>query len=293
MAWIFSVSKTFLLPALIAAVVVVEAAVVPEGSDIPELPPELAVDYVDPLSVEKEATFASGETLKFRLGWSLFKVAKATLQVEPDFYNEATSLKISLSARTNSFADAFYKVRNLSTSWVAGDMSRSFEYSAVQREGERNRDTQAVFDPVSLKARYKNHSSGEEIGPVDILPGTFDPLGIVFFVRCLDFEVGDRLVVPTSNGKEFFYTYIKVVNKVKKRFSLGTYEAFVLEPDIKDIGGVFKRSRNGMIRFYFSADEQKLPLRMESEVAVGKFWAELVDVGTDEETGSVAVAKID
>ncbi|MEX0322312.1 MAG: DUF3108 domain-containing protein [Puniceicoccaceae bacterium] len=270
-----------------------QAAIVPEGSEIPELPPELAVDYVDPVTVDKAATFATGEKLKFRLGWSLFKVAKATLQVEPDSYNEETSLKISLEARTNSFADAFYKVRNLSTSWVADDMSRSFEYSAVQKEGERNRDTQALFDPVSLKARYKNNSNGEEIGPVDILPGTFDPLGIVFFVRCLDFEVGDRLVVPTSNGKEFFYTFIKVVKKVERRFSLGRYEAYVLEPDIKDIGGVFKRSKNGMIRFYFSADEQKLPLRMESEVAVGKFWAELVDVGTPEEAVSVAVAKID
>lgn len=282
-----------LFPALFAVAGVAQAAIVPEGSEIPELPPELAVDYVDPVTVDKAATFATGEKLKFRLGWSLFKVAKATLQVEPDSYNEETSLKISLEARTNSFADAFYKVRNLSTSWVADDMSRSFEYSAVQKEGERNRDTQALFDPVSLKARYKNNSNGEEIGPVDILPGTFDPLGIVFFVRCLDFEVGDRLVVPTSNGKEFFYTFIKVVKKVERRFSLGRYEAYVLEPDIKDIGGVFKRSKNGMIRFYFSADEQKLPLRMESEVAVGKFWAELVDVGTPEEAVSVAVAKID
>jgi hypothetical protein len=285
-----SVLKGSLFAALIAAttaLVAAEAAIIPEGSAVPELPPELVADYVDPTTVDKTAPFATGEKLQFRLGWSLFKVAKATLQVEPDSYNEATSLKISLSARTNSFADTFYKVRNLSTSWVAEDMSRSFEYSAVQREA------QALFDTVSLKARYKNNSSGEEIGPVDILPGTFDPLGIVLFVRCLDFEVGDRLIVPTSNGKEFFYTYIKVVKKVKRRFSLGTYEAYVLEPDIKDIGGVFKRSKNGMIRIFFSADEQKLPLRMESEVAVGKFWAELVDVEAPEDPGSVAVAKVD
>lgn len=282
-----------LFSALFALAGIANAAIVPEGLDIPELPPELAVDYIDPLTVDKAASFAEGERLKFRLGWSLFKVAKATLEVGPDFYKEKASLKISLNARTNSFADTFYKVRNLSTSWMAEDMSRSLEYSAVQREGDRNRDTQALYDSVSLKARYINNKSGDVIGPVDILPGTMDPLGIVFFVRCLDFEVGDRLVVPTSNGKEFFYTFIKVVKKVKKRFSLGTYEAYVLEPDIKDIGGVFKRSKDGMIRFYFSADERKLPLRMESEVAVGKFWAELYDVEMPEAPESVAVAQVD
>jgi hypothetical protein len=260
---------------------------------VPELPPELAVDYVDPVSVTKAPSFADGEELKFKLGWSLFRVAKATLTVQQDTYDGNASLKISLNTRTNSFADAFYKVRNLSTSWVADDMSRSFEYAAVQREGDRDRNTQALFDTVSLTARYKNNKSGEHIGPVEILPGTFDPLGIVFFVRSLNFDVGDRIIIPTSNGKEFFYTFINVVKKVKKRFSFGEYEAYVLEPDIKDLGGVFKRSKDGHIRFYFSADERKLPLRMESEVAVGKFWAELVEVNDPEPAESVAVAQVD
>jgi hypothetical protein len=124
-----------------------------------------------------------------------------------------------------------------------------------------------------------NNVNGEQRDPVEILPGSFDPLGIVFFVRSLDFDVGDKLVIPTSNGKEFFFTIVHVVDKVKRKFLIGKREAFVLEPDIKDIGGVFKKSPDGKIRFYFSADEEKLPLRMESEVVVGSFWAELSEIG--------------
>ena len=71
---------------------------------------------------------------------------------------------------------------------------------------------------------------------------------------------------------------VRVVDRVKRKFALGRYEAFVFEPDIKDLGGVFKRSPDGKVRFFFSADEQKLPLRMESEVAVGSFWAELTEI---------------
>jgi hypothetical protein len=212
-----------------------------------------------------------------------------------DQYEGRDAWKIDLETRTNSFADSLYKVRNNSISWVASDVSRSFEYRAMQDEGGRKRDSQAVFNQETLKGSYINHLTDDRRDPVDILPGTFDPLGIVFFLRCLDFDVGDELIIPTSNGKEFFYTNVHVRKKVRKKFKYGgRQEAFVVEPDIKDVGGVFKRSPDGHIRFYISADERRLPLRMESEVIVGKFWAELVDIGDPgEKDDSVAVTEVD
>jgi len=243
-----------------------------------QLPPEMEQYLIDPITAEKNPAFAQGESLEFKLGWGVFTVAKATLQTEPEKYQDRDSLKITLSTRTNSFADAFYKVRNTSISWMDDDVSKSFEYAADQDEGGRRRDSHAVFDTESLTASYFNKVNGDTRGPVRIMPGTMDPLGIVFFARSLDFDVGDQLIIPTSNGKEFFYTIINVKEKVTRNFRFGKREAYVLEPDIKDLGGVFKKSPDGKIRFFMSADEQKLPLRMESEVAVGKFWAELVEV---------------
>jgi len=264
-----------------------------EELDPTAIPAELQADLVDPLTIQKHPSFANGEHLKFKLGWSIFTVAKAALSVTPGTYADQPALEISLQTRTNSFADAFYKVRNHSTSWIAADVTRAYEYRAIQMEGGHDRDTQALFDTTNLTARYINHLRGEERSPVAILPGTFDPLGIVFFVRSIDFEVGDDLVIPTSNGKEFFYTIVHVVKKVERKFGIGKREAFVLEPDIKDIGGVFKRSPDGNIRFYISADAEKLPLRMESEVAVGKFWADLVEVGNPEGEDLIAVAEVE
>jgi hypothetical protein len=264
-----------LLPALFAA----RASVMDENRLLADLPESLREDFIDPLTVEKNPTFTDGERLKFKLGWSVFKVALSELEVIPEEHDGRDTLKLQVKTRTNSFADAFYKVRNTSTSWVAPDLSRTYEYSSRQDEGDHNRNTTAFFDPETNIARYVNNVNGEQRDPVEILPGSFDPLGIVFFVRSLDFDVGDKLVIPTSNGKEFFFTIVHVVDKVKRKFLIGKREAFVLEPDIKDIGGVFKKSPDGKIRFYFSADEEKLPLRMESEVVVGSFWAELSEIG--------------
>ncbi|MGC9450652.1 MAG: DUF3108 domain-containing protein [Oceanipulchritudo sp.] len=270
-----------------------DSAAAAADGEVVAIPPGLEDNLVDPSRVSRHPSFAQGETLRFKLGWSVFRVARATLVTEPGLYEGLSSLKITLNTRTNAFADALYKVRNESTSWISGDVSRSFEYSAIQHEGGRERDTRVLFDKTGRQARYINHVSGEEREPVDILTGTFDPLGIVFLIRSIDFDVGDELVVPTSNGKEFFFTVVRVVEKVERRFAFGRMEAFVLEPDIKDLGGVFKKSPDGELRFFISADERKLPLRMESEVAVGKFWAELVEIGEPSGTGSVAVTEVD
>jgi hypothetical protein len=264
--------------AFLAAIFAAHASTGDDNPLLADLPESLRHNFVDPLTVPKTSTFTDGERLKFKLGWSFFTVARSELEVIPEKHEGLESLKLQVKTRTNSFADAFYKVRNTSTSWIAADVSRSFEYNADQQEGDRERNTTAFFDYETNRARYVNNETGEERDPVDILPGSFDPLGIVFFVRSLDFEVGDKLVIPTSNGKEFFFTIVHVVDKVKRKFLIGKREAYVLEPDIKDIGGVFKKSPDGKIRFYFSADEEKLPLRMESEVAVGSFWAELSEV---------------
>lgn len=274
-----------------SAAFAVAACLVVANPLVEELPEDMKAHLVDPLTVEKSPSFAGGEHLRYKLGWSMFTVARSTLEVTPVTREDGRdALRINVFTRTNSFADAFYKVRNNSTAWVAPDVSRSFEYIAEQDEGDRQRDVQVVFDTDADTVRHINRVSGEKRDPVPVMPGTFDPVAIVFFIRSLDFEVGDTLVVPTSNGKEFFYTIVHVRDKVKKRFPIGTREAYVLEPDIKDVGGVFKRSPDGRIRFYMSADEEKLPLRMESEVAVGKFWADLVQI---KEPTSVAIAEVE
>lgn len=226
--------------------------------------------------------FNDGEVFHYKLGWGFFSVASSRLTTELGEHNGQPAWHISLKTRTNSFADAFYKVRNFSQTWIAPDVSQAVHYENKQREGKRKRDVTVTFDWENNTARYVNTNSGDRRDPVDITRGTFDPVSIVFFVRALDFEVGDELVIPTTNGKEFFYTVVHVTDKVTRKFSIGKREAWVLKPDIKDIGGVFKKSNDGEIVFYFSADEHKLPLRMESKVSVGSFWAELDEVENGE-----------
>jgi len=234
-----------------------------------------AITRPDP---DRPLPFRDGERLVYTLGWGMFSVASAELTTRRDTFDGQPAWRIDLEVRTNRFADTFYRVRNHTTAWLDAHALRTLHLTNFQNEGDRHREVTVTFDYAAGTASYFNARNGERRDPVAILPATLDPMGITFHVRSLRFAEGDRLVIPTTNGKEFFLTFVAVAGREVRKFRYGRKQAWLLEPDVKDVGGVFERSKDARIRFWFSADEFRYPLRMESQVAVGSFWAELVRV---------------
>lgn len=225
----------------------------------------------------------SGERLVYKIGWSFFEVGEAILSLTEEYYEGVPTLKMELVASTNAFADNFYKVRNRTTSWILPDMSQPLAFKAEQSEGSRERETIVRLNPDNHTAQYENIRNHDKREPIAVTESIWDPMSITYYVRSLPLEVGQGFVIPTTNGKELFLTEIEVVKQVEKKFRIGKRDALLLEPNIKDLGGVFRKSKNATVRFWFSNDDQQLPLRMESSVAVGKFWAELDRIEADSE----------
>lgn len=231
----------------------------------------------------------SGERMIFSVGWGMFDVAEAVMEVEKTERAGEPAWRVSLETATNAFADRFYRVRNTTTSWLDEEMVQSVHYENIQREGRRDRDIVVDFDWSRDEAQYTDRLAGESRDPIALTPGTLDPLGITLFVRSLPLEVGSQFIIPTTNGRELFLTQVDVAEQVTRNFRFGRREALVLRPDIKDLGGVFRRSGDAEILFYVSDDEERLLLRMESSVAVGRFWVELLRIerpGEEPDTGT-------
>lgn len=231
-------------------------------------------------SEEKEVRalpFPPGEKLTYEIRWSVFPVGTATLEfLGPVEFNGEEAYKIILTARTNSFADGFFKVRNYNASWVDTDFSKPLHYIKLQNEGKERREVVVTFDWDQNKAQYSDF--GNKLDPIDIAEGSWDPLSIVYAVRAMRFNDLKELDIPTTDGKKLMMTEIEVKGSDRIRVPAGTFETLVVVPDTKDLGGVFKKSDNAGITFWFSKDDRHLPVRMSSSVAVGSFVAELVKV---------------
>lgn len=223
-------------------------------------------------------TFQPGERLNFDLHWNGIFAGTAVLTVEPLVeIGGQPAWHFLLSVRSSPFLDLFYKVRSTFEGFADLNLSRSLLYRKKQQEGSYRSDVRVDFDWEAGTARYENR--GKKRAETPILPGTFDPLSVCYFLRLQDLTVGQELEAPVSDGKKCVPGRIRVVAREFVDSPAGRFDTFVLEPDLRHLEGVFKRSKAATLRVWITADEKRIPVRVKSDVKVGHFTATLVPKG--------------
>lgn len=229
------------------------------------------------LAVEQrdDLPFQPGETLVYNLKWGFFPVGSATMKVLPKDDDGQNRLhRLSFSVRTNEFADAFYKVRTNITSVLDPSFSKSVRYEKSQREGKTKREIEVLFDYNAGKASY--FESKQLVSTLPIPTQVLDPLSIAYFFRLGELKPETETILPTCDGKKLKMIKVRTGKIEKIRVPLGTYKAIGTVPEMKDLSGVFKKSPDGILRIWYSADSLKIPVKISSKVIVGSFNARLV-----------------
>ncbi len=220
--------------------------------------------------------FAPGEKLRFVLMWTVIPAGEAILEVLPmKTLNGQPAYHFRLTARSNAFVDLFYKVRDRIDTFVSADMSHAIEYTHKQREGDNHKDVKVRFDAANSLAEYQD---GEKQKKSEIQPGTFDPLGAFYYSRLADFKSDGIIVCPVSDGNKSVQGQARIIREETIDIVSGTYETYLIEPDLKHVGGVFEKDKNAKIRLWVTADEHHIPVKIASKVAIGTFVGELMAV---------------
>jgi len=227
----------------------------------------------------REIPFSSGEKLVFQVRWGFIPAGEAVLEIHPmTTVNNIPSYHFSFTARTSRLVDIFYKVRDRIDAYTDYAMTRSLLYTKHEK-GNRNRRITVNFDWEKDKAFYTDIRGKEvrrENRPVSILPGSFDPLSVFYAFRLL--ELGEGLVfqTPVTDGRRCVMGKLTVIRRENITVRGATYDTFLVEPDLEHLGGVFDKKRDSKLQIWVTADGSSIPVRIESEVAVGSFVAELV-----------------
>jgi len=219
--------------------------------------------------------FNPGEKLTFALKWTFIPAGEAVLEVLPiEIVNGIKSYHFLLTAKSNEFIDPFYKVRDRIDAYTDIKMTRSILYKKNQLEGNSHRDIVVQYDWKKYKAQYSNFN--EELEPIDLLPGSFDPLSAFYYSRL--FNLKEDLIIerPVTDGKKCVVGRLAVIKRETIKLESGTYDTYLIEPEIKHIGGVFDKSKNAKIQLWVTADHRRMPVKIKSKVVVGSFTGELV-----------------
>ncbi len=218
--------------------------------------------------------FAPGEKLLYKVGWLSLSAGEMRLEVLPmkEIQGEQ-AYHFAMTTTTYSFVDIFYKLRQRIEAFTNKAITHSLIYRKETR-GKKKRNEQVRFDWQKRVATYEKNGKKEDT--VDLLPGAFDPLSIFYVFRLQHLEAGKIIEVPVSDGKKCVVGKAKVVRRESIQVGKNRYDTFLVEPDLKHIGGVFKKSKNATLKIWFTADRAKIPVKVETKVKVGSFRAELI-----------------
>ena len=229
----------------------------------------------DIIAGEKDFPFHPGEKLTFVLKWTIIPAGESVLEVLPmETLDGVKTYHFLMTAESNAFIDAFYKVRDRIDAYTNTEMTHSVLYKKKQREGNSHRDVIVKFDWQNNKAQYTNLN--ERRPPIDIMPGSFDPLSAFYFVRFFDFQKTSKIERPVTDGKKCIIGRLSVIKRETLKLQSGTYDTYLIEPELKHIGGVFEKSKDAKIQLWVTADKRKIPVKIKSKVVVGSFVGELV-----------------
>jgi hypothetical protein len=227
-------------------------------------------------SGDKGFPFSPGEKLTFQAKWGPIPAAEGVLQVLPtETVHGIKSRHFMLTIKTYPFIDFFYKVRDRIDAYTDVEMTHSILYKK-RKQGKSRKHVVVNFFWDKNKAQYSNF--GKKRKPISILPGSFDPLSVFYAFRLRKLEENLEMEGPVTDGKKCVIGRARVVRREKIRIANGTYDTYLVEPELRHIGGVFEKSRNARLQVWVTADERRIPVRVKSRVVVGSFVGELISL---------------
>ncbi len=226
----------------------------------------------------RKAPFQPGERYIYRARWGLVPAGDVVMEVLPmETISGVRAFHFAMTTKTNSAIDLVYKIRERQDSYIDIDMKHSVLYKKID-EGKYQRDVVINFDWEKLEATRSN--KGEKLAPIHIAPGTFDPLALFFIIRVQDFKKDLVLEIPITEGDRNILVKATVAEKETIEIGDRTYNTFRMVPDMEllEAQNVVKKSDEPQLMIWFTDDEKRIPVRIQSKAKVGYFVFDLIAV---------------
>lgn len=161
-----------------------------------------------------------------------------------------------------------YPVMDIIESFMDVDSFYSWFFRKDVKESSFRDKYSIRFDQRKHRAIREGHFDVETYLRVQ------DILSAFYFVRTLDFEPGDTIPVPFHDNGGNYPILVVIHRREEVEVPAGKFNSVVVEPILK-VEGLFKRK--GRMFIWLTDDSRKMPVKMVSEIPVGKVIAELLE----------------
>jgi len=205
------------------------------------------IDFVD--------AFRPGEHLQFEGRFGIIRLGEASMTVLPDDTVHGSAARHFQLAISASLAGV-YRIDDRFESWV--DRRQGLSRRFVQDYNESNQQRRNQYEIFPDSGFYRQSEVDSAI------PTVSDPLdetAFLYWVRTLDMEVGDTLVLDRYFRPDRNPVTVAVVERDTIDVPAGRFTAIVLHPVIPDGGLLFSEEADA--RLWISDDHRRLVVQMK------------------------------
>lgn len=218
-------------------------------------------------------TFSSGEKVTMKVYYSTMGAyvgaGEATFTTNIVSANGRKFYHCVGVGKTYSFFDNFFKVRDRYESYLDTATLRPYKFVRNIEEGSYKKSQVVSFDQV-------NNVAISDAKTYSVPNCIQDVVSAVYYARNIDYskyKPGDKIFMDMFLDDQVYHLYIRYMGKVNIKTRYGKFEAFKIKPLLVK-GTIFQGGEE--MNAYFSNDNNRLLLRVESPITVGKIVVDMM-----------------
>jgi hypothetical protein len=224
---------------------------------------------------QNDDAYEAGEWFKFRIHYGFVNAGFATLEVKDAVVNNKKAFHVIGKGYTTGMSRFFFKVDDLYESYIEKESGNPSQFVRKINEGGYTKNQEGFFNQSANKIVVKDYKNKSEKAFV-IPKNTQDILSAFYYLRnypTIDkINPGESIVIDMFFDDETTKFKLKFIGRENITTKFGVVSAMVFRPLVQS-GRVFKEQES--LTVWVSDDENRLPIRIKAELAVGSIKADL------------------
>lgn len=226
---------------------------------------------------DRQESYQNGEFLKFRVHYGFVTAGYATLAVEEKSMHGENVNHVKGYGTTTGMSRFFFKVEDQYESYINTTNDRPYRFIRNIDEGGHTKDFVVDFDHDANKAYVLNRETNkEEI--VHFPKDAQDMVSSFYYLRnnlnTKNIKAGQEVYMDMFMDKEIYKFKLKFLGRETLRTKFGVISSLKFRPYV-EAGRVFKEKES--LTVWISDDENKIPLLIKADLAVGSLKATLTE----------------
>lgn len=218
---------------------------------------------------EMAVPFKPGEVLDFDIGWSSYLTAgTATVTVvekKPSF--NSVAYYVVAEGQPTPLLSKLYTLYYKADTLVDAYSLLPQRGSLYVKEGRRQRMKTTTFNQPAKTAKYEVKTATQVERTLSLPAYTQDALSALYVLRSIPMKPGEKFNMPVTDAGDIYKVQMQIGGVEPVKTGLGTINGMKVVPVVTMAKGTPPRG----LALWLSDDTRRLPLKIEAQLAVGRF----------------------